>query len=166
MLTRCSFSQNTEFPQNKRMIYALHHRQNLFSNQIFRHLILINGPFNVIVLLNIHCNVAAANCETLFSYSSTQCFSPPALRHSVITLLVYNKSVIGQATSTDKGNLCPLVEHWELLFSLLSDQFNLGDKKPKTKKQCFKSNEIKWFKLKWRLWVTNQSCGHLQSDAS
>lgn len=32
---------------------------NLFPNQIFRRLILINGAFNVIFPLNIQCNVAA-----------------------------------------------------------------------------------------------------------
>lgn len=74
------------------MIYAFSHRRSPFPNQIFRRLILINGAFNVIFLLNIHCSVAtppppceSSKRETLLSFlDSVLCFLT-ALRLPVLT---------------------------------------------------------------------------------
>lgn len=71
MLTRRSSPLNTVLQQNKRMIYAFSHGRSLSPNQIFRRLILINGAFNVIFLLNIHCNVVGP--PTLLYSGSSKC---------------------------------------------------------------------------------------------
>lgn len=132
MLTRRSSPLNTVLQQNKRMIYAFDHGRSLSPNQIFRRLILINGVFNVIFLLNIHCNVVAP--PRLLYSGSSKCkilrfclsFVPPRSPFLFFLPVWSDTSVTERAASSERRK-----EEISFLFladftlRLLSDTFDL-----------------------------------------
>lgn len=148
MLTRRSSPLNTVLQQNKRMIYAFGHGRSLSPNQIFRRLILINGAFNVIFLLNIHCNVVAPPFPLLYSGSS-KCkilrfclsFVPPR-RPLLFFLPVWtDTSVTERAASSERRK-----EEISFLFladftlRLLSDMFDLDKDNTATSSEDVRQN--------------------------